>query len=689
MAFNTGNPVPSTDARDLYDNATNLDKATNGTDPTWTDRLGVTRKSWAGMEQEFLQFLADSGFEMPPLAYVDGAALQILRPTQVIQRDNQLYRAMLPATFPVALSGTWASDQLKLTPMSDHSLRQELAALPGAGLVGFDAGEDYPINTVGAELKTQGAEIVSLRPGIPGAVGNGVADDTAAIQAAVTASGGVLTFEQGKTYKITGKILINHPLIIDLNGAVIQAEFTTQVPAFDVQSNYVRICRGSIFVNGTTMGGYGGSLNCIYAGNQATGAGWHNLRFHDLTVTTNRNDAGAHIGIIGECHNVVIENITVPDNANCRNIIGIEWGGTPELGTGHPHNIIVRNIECGRLTYPSSGSGGFGYVVWASGTFNVSVENISAVEAYGLMMAIAGDRSREFAPARYKNRVGTGLTLNGASISECFGYGVRAVGKGPASAVLSDVSIKVTGLKVTASPTAAGNVFGMQTEYSRGVHLSDFSFDGCAAGFATGVGAVKPVVEDGEIINSKLYGLQFGNGGGACIEPVLRCVKFKGNNANGGAGVGTPAVSLTNTRKPVIEGCTFGEPGVAETQKYSIACTVDTVRPVLNDNHTYALAASGAAYVLDTSANTTLVATGQNNTADAGLTLFSGAPIFTINRAGKREFLLPSNAVPTTGAWDVGDTGYYPSPAGGSYRGVTCVTAGTPGTWKAFGAIIA
>ena len=376
MAFNTGNPVPSTDARDLYDNATNLDKATNGTDPTWTDRLGVTRKSWAGMEQEFLQFLADSGFEMPPLAYVDGAALQILRPTQVIQRDNQLYRAMLPATFPVALSGTWASDQLKLTPMSDHSLRQELAALPGAGLVGFDAGEDYPINTVGAELKTQGAEIVSLRPGIPGAVGNGVADDTAAIQAAVTASGGVLTFEQGKTYKITGKILINHPLIIDLNGAVIQAEFTTQVPAFDVQSNYVRICRGSIFVNGTTMGGYGGSLNCIYAGNQATGAGWHNLRFHDLTVTTNRNDAGAHIGIIGECHNVVIENITVPDNANCRNIIGIEWGGTPELGTGHPHNIIVRNIECGRLTYPSSGSGGFGYVVWASGTFNVSVENI-------------------------------------------------------------------------------------------------------------------------------------------------------------------------------------------------------------------------------------------------------------------------------------------------------------------------
>ena len=127
MTFNTGNPVPSTDARDLYDNATNLDKATNGTDPTWTDRLGVTRKSWAGMEQEFLQFLADSGFEMPPLAYVDGTALQVLRPTQVIQRNDQLYRAQLPATFPVPLSGTWTGDQIKLTPITDASLRQELS----------------------------------------------------------------------------------------------------------------------------------------------------------------------------------------------------------------------------------------------------------------------------------------------------------------------------------------------------------------------------------------------------------------------------------------------------------------------------------------------------------------------------------------------------------------------------------
>ena len=157
----TGNPIGSTDARDLVDNAETLDRFVLSEEPECIDRLGVERKSWAGMEQEFLQFLADSGFEMPPLAYVDGTALQILRPTQVIQRDNQLYRAMLPATFPVALSGTWADDELKLTPMSDHSLRQELAN-----------GTTFPVD--GAVVGLDGQSLPDV---IASAVANTVAQD--------------------------------------------------------------------------------------------------------------------------------------------------------------------------------------------------------------------------------------------------------------------------------------------------------------------------------------------------------------------------------------------------------------------------------------------------------------------------------------------------------------------------------
>jgi len=57
--FNTRNRLGSNSPKDLYDNAENLDNGINGTAKTWTDRFGVTRKSWNGIETDFQQFLAD------------------------------------------------------------------------------------------------------------------------------------------------------------------------------------------------------------------------------------------------------------------------------------------------------------------------------------------------------------------------------------------------------------------------------------------------------------------------------------------------------------------------------------------------------------------------------------------------------------------------------------------------------
>jgi len=50
--YNTGNPVPSIDPRDLDDNAKHIDELTNSTFPTFVDRLGVTRRTLAGIEAD-------------------------------------------------------------------------------------------------------------------------------------------------------------------------------------------------------------------------------------------------------------------------------------------------------------------------------------------------------------------------------------------------------------------------------------------------------------------------------------------------------------------------------------------------------------------------------------------------------------------------------------------------------------
>lgn len=592
---------------------------------------------------------------------------------------SDLLGASLPLTGNELLEVTQGENSrsvrvMDLLPGFDwDTLAAELAAPDGSEKVGHGSG------TVGSALDL-------LAPGIPGATGDGVADDTAAVQAAVTASGGVVTFERGKTYKITNKILVDHPVIIDLNGATIQAEFTTTVPAFDVQSNYVRICKGAIFVNGTTMGGYGGSLNCIYAGNQATGAGWHSLRFHDLTVTTNRNDAGAHIGIIGECHNVIIENIKVPDNSVCRNIIGIEWGGTPELGTGHPHNIIVRNLDIGRITTATYGSAGYAYAVWISAAFDVRVENITMIEGYGLVMATRGDNANTYAPAKYKHLVGRGITVDNASLAECFGYGVRAIGS-HRSGTLDNIPMSVIfrNIKVGGKKVGANNNFGFAAEQSDGVILEDFEFTGTfAAGITTGTNNDNLAIRDGKVSGSELYGAAIGN---SARWASIQRVKFSGNNTLGGASTGTAALFFGDALHPVIDDCVFGMPGEAETQKYSIYCQTSTVSPKLNGNHTYALASAGVAYVMGASANTEINASGTNNTAEAGLTVAGGAPIFQFSANGDRTFV--AAAIPTSGTYEQGDRMYYSSPTASGYIGAVCVTAGSPGTWKNFGAIAA
>lgn len=48
-----------------------------------------------------------------------------------------------------------------------------------------------------------------------------------------------------------------------------------------------------------------------------------------------------------------------------------------------------------------------------------------------------------------------------------------------------------------------------------------------------------------------------------------------------------------------------------------------------------------------------------------------------------------SNIAPTTGTWEVGDIVFNIAPASGGFIGWVCVGAGTPGTWKTWGAISA
>jgi len=114
MAFNTGNPIGSTDARDLSDNAQNFDQAINQRNaPTWTDRLGVTRKTVFGAFQEITY--------KAPVAYAAGISFLTTDANKTVEDDGVIY-APLNSALPFTTSGTFSGDDdARFYPVQDKN----------------------------------------------------------------------------------------------------------------------------------------------------------------------------------------------------------------------------------------------------------------------------------------------------------------------------------------------------------------------------------------------------------------------------------------------------------------------------------------------------------------------------------------------------------------------------------------
>lgn len=148
----TTNPVPSTDPSDLLFNAGKLDEVVNGSGGTYTDRLGVTRRTLGGIDAEAetrmdaidsaaiaqrdnIQDAADlvlaaAGYA-PPVAYAAGITLTLQ--TQTVSHNGDTY-APKQSELPFTTSGTFEVTKFRLI--------QGVASADLPALVGQDV-QDY------------------------------------------------------------------------------------------------------------------------------------------------------------------------------------------------------------------------------------------------------------------------------------------------------------------------------------------------------------------------------------------------------------------------------------------------------------------------------------------------------------------------------------------------------------------
>lgn len=124
MAYDTLNPVGSSDPRDLFDNAHNLDDAANGDAYVWTDRFGRQRKSWAGIindsdqflsekEQQFNEFLLTQGIQ--EIGEYEDGPYTLTGFNQAIKKGEYLYRLSTTQSLPYTTVGVtdeaWDEDK--------------------------------------------------------------------------------------------------------------------------------------------------------------------------------------------------------------------------------------------------------------------------------------------------------------------------------------------------------------------------------------------------------------------------------------------------------------------------------------------------------------------------------------------------------------------------------------------------
>ncbi|WP_157962061.1 hypothetical protein [Rahnella sp. NRRL B-41462] len=174
--YNTGNPLGSSAAKDLYDNAQNLDYALNSiTQAIWRDRLGRNRRSYWGMEQEFSSqlhsqeqrfniFIQNSGYQVIG-DYVNGP-LTIDEYNQLIRYNGELWKITAATNIPYTTTGndssSWVVDSTHFVSVGDAALRQNLAS-SGDGL--GDALIAVKKSFTGAAIRTQhdvNAEWISI-----------------------------------------------------------------------------------------------------------------------------------------------------------------------------------------------------------------------------------------------------------------------------------------------------------------------------------------------------------------------------------------------------------------------------------------------------------------------------------------------------------------------------------------------
>jgi hypothetical protein len=471
-----------------------------------------------------------------------------------------------------------------------------------------------------------------------GATGDGTTDDTVAIQAAfnaVSASGGTVVFEPGKTYMINGSYLP----IQTLFGGVKPKSGTI------IQGNNAKL---KVITSSAT--GY-----CVLNLNAVS-----NIAINDLNI---QGDVGRHIGTTGEfghglmimgCDNVVLNNL----------FITLCWGDavlfSEYVRVNGNTNVDVNNcefVDCRRQ--------GVSVVDLSNGTFiGCSFRNIGATAFTSPAAGV--DLEPDYVGAQASN-----LTFVGCTFNNNQSHGFIA---GSSVNVVENIRIIGCSFYNNGASAITANSSGT-TAKMRNV----FEIISCDIKGQVRVDNCKII--GGQIILEEIY-----TNTSYAVESVadlpfqmIGTSVFVTGTRRAAAIYGATS---ENARK-LVQNCKFNQDGntLTDLDQWAVMGGFITLD---NCQMTRTGTAPATGYTFSGAADFTgFDAKMVNCYLDPKLAVGFAQDGLMV-RVAQRGW---ASAAPTTGTYSVGQIVLNSTPASAGFIGFVCTVAGTPGTWKTFGLI--